>query len=50
MCKKVGLTLDEMELMTVGMCLDFIDEFIEQQNLNGKEKVRRATQEDFDNF
>lgn len=50
MCKKVEIGLGEMELMTVGMCLDYIDEYIEQQNPTKKEKVRRATQDDFDNF
>ena len=35
--------------MTVGGCLDYIDEVIEQRNPK-KETVIQATQSDFDNF
>lgn len=35
--------------MTVGMCLDYIDEYVEQQNPN-KKRVRQASQDDFDKF
>ena len=38
--------------MTIGMCLDFIDEYIEQNKKEEqpKNKGRRATQDDFENF
>jgi len=41
-----------MEYMTVGMCLDFIDEYVERQkpDKNKKQKNKAATQSDFDNF
>jgi len=35
--------------MTIGMCLDYIDEYIEM-NKPDKEKSRKATQADFDKF
>jgi hypothetical protein len=35
--------------MTIGMCLDYIEEFLEQQQPQ-KEKSRKATQADFDSF
>lgn len=38
--------------MTIGMTLDFIDEYLEKKNPNKKEKkaVRKASQADFDSF
>lgn len=51
MCKEVKLSNDDLENMTIGMCLDYIDEYVEQKDPNKKsEKVRQATQDDFDNF
>lgn len=38
-----------MEDMTIGMCLDYIDEWIEMNNPQNK-KTRQATQSDFDSF
>lgn len=38
-----------MEEMTVGMCLDYINAYIDMHN-NKKEKVRKAKQDDFDSF
>lgn len=35
--------------MTIGMCLDYIDEYIEMQKPD-KEKSRKASQQDFDAF
>ena len=35
--------------MTLGMCLDFIEEFIEM-NTPENEKTRKASQSDFDAF
>lgn len=49
MCKKCGLDNDDMELLTIGMCLDFMAEYIEQQKPD-KEKIRRASQSDYDAF
>ena len=48
LCKKVELSISDLELMTIAMCLDYID--IEFNSDNNKKKVRKATQEDFDNF
>jgi hypothetical protein len=36
--------------MTIGGCLDFIEEYVEQNNPNKKKKARRASQADFDSF
>lgn len=49
MCKKVELDNGDLESMTIGMCLDYIDEYIEQ-NKPENEKTRQASQEDFDKF
>ncbi len=51
-CKQVGLTPEEMDEMTIGDCLDFIQEYIDSQRKqqNQKSKARRASQDDFDNF
>lgn len=35
--------------MTIGMCFDYIEEFIEMNNPK-KVKARAASQADFDNF
>lgn len=41
-----------MEGMTIGMCMDYVYEFIEnnQPEKKKKKKVRKATQADFDRF
>lgn len=41
-----------MEMMTVGMALDYIDEYNEIHNPkeNNKSKTRQAEQSDFDSF
>lgn len=49
MCKRVGLHRDDFEDMTIGMCLDFVDEYIDHNNPK-KQKARKATQGDFDSF
>jgi len=49
MCKQCGLDKDDLEDMTIGFCLDYIDEWIESRKPE-KEKVRKATQSDFDSF
>lgn len=36
--------------MTIGDCLDYIQEYIEIRKKAAKPRVRKATQEDFDSF
>jgi len=48
MCYKCKLTLNDLEIMTIGMCLDYIEEYLEQAK-PGKKK-RKATQADMDSF
>jgi len=42
----------DLEEMTIGMCLDYIEEYIEMSNPKSKKKVkpRKAKQTDFDSF
>jgi hypothetical protein len=49
-CKQTGLDLDDLDHMTIGGCLDFIDEYIEYKKPNKKKKARKAKQSDFDAF
>ncbi|MED3396068.1 hypothetical protein [Bacillus wiedmannii] len=49
LCYKANLTHGDLEEMTVGDCLDYIAEFAEMENPD-KEKVRKASQTDFDSF
>lgn len=49
LCYQCNLTNADLQIMTVGNCLDYIQEWIEQHNPK-KKKVRKATQADFDNF
>lgn len=39
-----------MEMMTIGMCLDYADEYYEQHDPDRKERPKKATQKDFDEF
>lgn len=42
-----------MEEMNIGQCLDYIQEWVENNTQNENDKqvtTRRATQEDFNNF
>nr|DAF56174.1 MAG TPA: hypothetical protein [Siphoviridae sp. ctL4w2] len=39
-----------MEEMTIGDCLDYVQEYIDNQKKESKSSVRKATQEDFDSF
>lgn len=50
LCKKVELSKEDMEDMTIGMCIDYMEEVIEMNNGEKKPKVRKATQDDFDSF
>lgn len=49
-CKQVGLTSDEMDDMNIGQCLDYIQEWIDNNREDGKQKTIRANQNDFDTF
>ena len=49
-CKLVGLTLDDMEHMTIGECLDYAENYIDIKNGKQEEKARKPTQDDFDSF
>lgn len=50
LCKKVDLTKEDMEDMTIGMCIDYMEEVIDRNNTESKDKSRKATQADFDSF
>lgn len=50
LCKKVELSKEDMEDMTIGMCIDYMEEVIEMNNGEKKQKARKATQDDFDSF
>lgn len=50
LCKKVELNRLDLEDMTIGMCLDYMYEHIEQSDPNSTNKSRKATQSDFDSF
>ncbi|MCJ1989396.1 hypothetical protein [Pseudolactococcus carnosus] len=50
-CKQVGLTADEMDEMNIGQCLDYIQEWVDNNNTeNGTTKATKAKQENFDAF
>lgn len=49
-CKLVNLTLDDMEYMTIGDCLDYAEEYISLKSGKSEDKVRSAKQSDFDTF
>jgi len=46
---QAGLNLDDLNILTVGMVLDYIREYIDQRNPK-KVRRRKATQADFDAF
>ena len=49
-CKLVDLTLDDMEYMTIGECLDYVDHYLTIKRGDTPEKIRSANQSDFDAF
>ena len=49
LCRKCDLYREDLEDMTIGMCLDFIEEYIGMSKSDNK-RVRMASQKDFDNF
>ena len=51
MCKQSGLDRTDMEDMTIGGCLDYIDTYIDYKNPDReKNQIKKANQTDFDNF
>lgn len=49
-CKLVELTLDDMEYMTIGECLDYADHYLSIKRGDAPDKIRTAKQADFDSF
>lgn len=49
-CKLAGLTINDMEYMTIGECLDYIENYVDIKNGKQEETVRKANQDDFDAF
>lgn len=52
MCKKIGLDRADLEEMNIGQCLDYLQEWVENNQSDEDKEVssRKATQADFDNF
>jgi len=46
---QAGLRLEDLHILTVGMVLDYIIEYVDQRNPK-KVRKRNATQADFDAF
>ena len=46
----MGLTADEMDDMNIGQVLDYIQEYIDNNSEDGKQKNIKANQNDFDAF
>ena len=49
MCKKSKLSIDDMKYLSIGMCLDYIDEYFDSLDTK-KSKKRKANQDDFNSF
>jgi len=50
-CKQAGLQIWELDEMTIGMAIDFIEEYIALHDPKKRKRAaRRATQADFDAF
>ena len=49
-CKMVGLTLEDLDMMTVGECLDYVENYVNIKSGKQEDKVRKANQDDFDSF
>jgi hypothetical protein len=49
MAYKCHLTLNDLEIMTIGNVLDYIEEYLDQSK-PANERKRKATQADFDSF
>lgn len=52
-CQKIDLSIDDLDHMNIGGCLDLMQEWIDNykdQNERKEESTRKATQADFDSF
>lgn len=52
-CRRIGLNSDDLSEMNIGQCLDYIQEWIDnnsQDETKSSSSSRRATQYDFNNF
>ena len=49
-CLEVGLSMSDLELLTVGLVLDIWTERLNDDVNEPKSDIREATQEDFDKF
>ena len=49
-CKRSQLSIQEMDLMTVGMCLDYAFEYAGLNKEDERGAIRKANQKDFDSF
>lgn len=49
-CKRSKLSIQEMDYMTIGMCMDYAYEYFESLNPKKKQTTRKASQSDFDRF
>lgn len=50
-CKQADLDFIDMDEMTIGMCLDYVEEYVEIHDpKRSKSRSRRATQVDYDSF
>ena len=53
-CKKIDLSIEEMDMLDIGGCLDLMQEWVDQMKDQNKDEdkvnIRRATQADFDSF
>lgn len=49
-CLEVGLSMSDLELLTVGLVLDIWTERLNDDVKEPKSDIREATQEDFDLF
>ncbi len=49
-CLDVGLSMSDLELLTVGLVLDIWTERLNDDVKEPKSDIREATQEDFDKF
>jgi hypothetical protein len=49
LCYRAKLTFLDLDIMTIGNCLDYIEEYYEQQK-PAKERVVKASQAHFDSF
>ena len=46
----MGLTASEMDEMNISQVLDYIQEYIDNNSEDGKQKTIKASQNDFDAF